>query len=80
MVSFVCYLFIWSCGCLQGGEPSLGEHLIADLFSHAIEIRTHIDGLEKKIKAVCKKVVNLKKKLSRAPEAFKEMDKEIKCL
>lgn len=70
----------WSYGCLQGGEPSSNEHLIIAHLSKAIEFRAHINSLEKKVKVACKKVADLKKKLLKASEVFKEVDKEIEHL
>lgn len=66
-------------GHFHGGEPPSGELLIASPLPRAIKIRAHIKSLEKKVKVACKKAADLKKKLSKVPEAFREVDREI-CL
>lgn len=58
------FLFLGCCssiglyGCLQGDDPSSGGHLIATPLPRAIEIRAHIDSLDKKVKVENKKAIN----------------------
>lgn len=45
-----------------------------------VTYQAHIKSLEKKVKVACKKVTDMKKKLSKVLKVFKEVEKEIGCL